>query len=106
MFDENAFCQDFYKYIKERFGNFEGNYDDLYDIYSFDYISSLIETNSHDENKYIAELLGTCDVSKTDISDEDYKMYADYAYGKLWNRVVKDFSLCEVSDADTDNEIE
>jgi hypothetical protein len=103
MFEENTFISDFYKYIKRTYGVFSGSYDELYIIYSVNYISSIVDTNTVEENKYVAEYLDTV-YDNVEISPEAYKRYAYYAYGKFWNRIVKEFSLCEYSDADTDTE--
>lgn len=104
LFNENTFISDFYKYIKRTYGVFSGSYDELYIIYSVNYISSIVDTNTVEENKYIAEYLDTVYDNGLEITPESYKRYAYYAYGKFWNRIAKEFSLCELSDAETDSE--
>lgn len=104
-FDKVEFVRSFYVYVKERYGeNYSGSYDELYDIYSLDYCSVLIETNSTDKNKSIAEYFGTSEKYENDISPESYRIYANYAYGILWNTIMKEFDLCEYSDAETDSD--
>lgn len=103
-FDKVEFVRNFYIYIKDRYGDYTGSYDELYDIYSLDYCNMLIENNSTEKNKSIAEYFGTCETDDTDISPESYNIYANYAYGFLWNTIMKEFDLCEYSDAETDSD--
>lgn len=104
IFDKVEFGRNFYNYIKNRYGNFRGTYDDLYTIYKLDYCSILVETNSEEKNKFIIEFYRKITNIKYKISPDSYKTYANYAYCILWNTVRKEFDLCEYSDAETDSE--
>jgi hypothetical protein len=96
MFDFSVFIHNFYIYIKETKEDFKGDYDELYDIYSLNYTSSIVDTNSTEQNKYMAELLNVCDKNNTEISPESYKRHAYCAYGCLWNSVLNEYSATQI----------
>jgi hypothetical protein len=98
-FDKKQLISNFYSYIKDNYGNFNGDYDELYNIYSLNYVSNIIDANTDEQNKQIAEEFGI----NTSLSDS-YGLCAYYAYGELWNYIVKEFPLCEFSDAETDSD--
>jgi len=102
VFNKKQFSKDFFNYIKDNCGGFNGNYDELYNIYSLNYVSNIIDTNADELNKQIVEEVGI----NTPIPGESYNLYAYYAYGHLWNYVVHEFPVCEYSEAETDIDAE
>jgi hypothetical protein len=108
VFDKEQFSRDFYTYIKDNcVGGFNGNYDELYNMYTLNYVSNIIDRNTEEQNKQIAEEFGILkDRGNTPYPGESYSLYAYYAYGNLWNYVVREFPVCEYSDAETDSDTE
>lgn len=96
MFDFKKFVGDFRTYINSGTEPFNGDCDDLYYIYSCKYIISIIDANTEEENKQIAEELGICKKDSDKQLYEPYSLYAVHAYGSLWNSVLNEFTLHEL----------
>ena len=96
MFDVKKFSGDFYTYIKDRSGTFNGDYDDLFDIYSLKYVSEIVDLNTEEQNKQIAEDIGICKKDSDEPLFETYNFYAYHAYCSIWKSVMNEFSLCEL----------
>lgn len=111
-FDETEFVRTFYNYTKDIIGDFDGDFIRLERLYKY-FIEELLENNTVEQNKMIAESSFPIEEDYTEydektktyiLSNKLYKIVVVNIYINLWDLVLEEFSICEISDADTDED--